>query len=113
MPALQIASDARKNIADLKIAVLNMLKVSSNVSLKGIFGKLDFFMTELTSHNSEVDEKIFQSLGTEHIPEHLFCIVYTLFTFNRMIIKAWNNLENAVVVTKFIPVLLLTLPVIL
>ena len=62
LSALRIASETRKNIADLELAVPNMVEVASNASLKTIFEKLDIFMTDQTSHNLEVDDKISQFL---------------------------------------------------
>ena len=56
LPALQIACDTQKNIADLKLAELNMLEVASKVSLKAIFERLDFVVTDQISR--EVDKKI-------------------------------------------------------
>ena len=95
-PTLQIASEARKNIADLKLAVLTMLEAASNVSSKEIYEKLDFVMTDQTSHNLHVDECLPEKLSTEHTPDHLFCNVHPSLMFNRVITTTWNDVENAI-----------------
>ena len=90
-PTLQIASEARKNIADLKLDVLTMLDAASNVSSKEIYEKLGFVVTDQTSHNLHVDECLSEKLGTEHTPDHLFCNVHLSLIFNRVITKTWND----------------------
>ena len=63
-PTLHIASEARRNIADLKLAVLTMLEAASNVSSKEIYKKLYFVITDQTSHNMHVDKCLLEKLGT-------------------------------------------------
>ena len=78
------------------LQILLMLEVAGNVSSKAIFEKLDFVQTDQSSHNLEVDKKIFLSLGAERISEHLFRNVHPPLMFNRIISKALNELENAI-----------------
>ena len=61
-----------------------------------IYEKLDFVMTDQTSHNLHEDECLSEKLGTEHTPDHLFCNVHPSLMFNRVITKTWNDVENAI-----------------
>ena len=97
LPAMQIASESQKNtVTDLKVAVLNLVKAASGVSLKLIFEKLDSIMTEKTSHNFKVVQMVSESLELEHQPEHLFCNVHPSLMFNLVITKTWNDIKNVI-----------------
>ena len=85
LPTLKISSESRQNLADLKIAVLNILEAVSGVNTKDLFEKLDFVITDQTAHNFHVDEKVAEKLDSEHTPGHLFCNVHPSLMFNRVI----------------------------
>ena len=94
LPTLPISSETRNNLADLKLAVLNLLEAASGVSSKELFEKIDFVMTDQTAHNFQTDEIVSEQLETEHIPSHLFCNVHPTLMFNRVITKQWAAVEN-------------------
>ncbi|KAI8514440.1 hypothetical protein Bbelb_070310 [Branchiostoma belcheri] len=94
LPTLSIASESRQNLADLKVAKLQILKAASGVAAKTLFEKMDFVLTDQTSHNFNVDELVAESLESEHIPDHLFCKVHQTLMFNRVITKLWAQIEN-------------------
>jgi len=95
LPTLPIASETRENLAELKIAVLNVLSAASGVNTKVLFEKLDFVLTDQTSHNLEVEKLVAERLETDHIPDHLFCNVHPTLMFNRIITNLWAEIENA------------------
>ncbi|CAH1261889.1 Hypp2477 [Branchiostoma lanceolatum] len=94
LPTLSIASESRQNLADLKVAMLQILEAASGVASKTLFEKIDFVITDQTSHNFNVDELVAESLESEHIPDHLFCNVHPTLMFNRVITKLWAEIEN-------------------
>lgn len=48
LPTMSIASESRKNLADLKVAVLSILEAASSVPSKVLFEKIDFVITDQT-----------------------------------------------------------------
>lgn len=95
LPTLPIASETRQNLAALKIAVLD-LAAASGVPSKDLFEKIDFMITNQTSHNLEVEEIVSERLETDHMPAHLFCSVHPTLMFNRIITKLWSEIEKTV-----------------
>ncbi|XP_034016356.1 uncharacterized protein LOC117501562 [Thalassophryne amazonica] len=93
LPTMSIASESRKNLAALKLAVLEILEAASGVPSKSLFEKIDFVITDQTAHNIHVDELVAESLESEHIPDHLFCNVHPTLMFN-LITKQWAEIEN-------------------
>ena len=51
-PTLNISSETRQNLADLKITVLNFLAVCGGFTSRAIWEKIDFVMTDSVTHNS-------------------------------------------------------------
>uniref|UniRef100_A0A0L8HR61 Uncharacterized protein n=1 Tax=Octopus bimaculoides TaxID=37653 RepID=A0A0L8HR61_OCTBM len=68
------ASEARNNLADLKVAVHLLLEAANQ-----------------TSHNVGVEEVIAGNLSTEHIPEHLFRNSWNKVNEFDMLIQPWVN----------------------
>ncbi len=94
LPTLPISAETRSNLADLKLAVLEIMEAASGVSSKELFEKIDFVMTDQTAHNFQTDEIVSQHLETEHVPDHLFCNVHPTLMFNHVITKQWAAVEN-------------------
>ena len=53
-------------------------------------------MTDGTAHNLEVDEKVAEHLGSEHVPEHLLCQVHPALMFSRKLQSFWGEVDNAI-----------------
>jgi len=96
LPTFPIASQSRKNVADLKVAVLQILEAASGVSAKCLFEKLDFVITDQAAHNKNVELLVAQCLDSDYQPDHLFCNVHPSLMFNRVITKQWNEIENCI-----------------
>ena len=95
-PTLSLASETRENLAALKVAVLNILSVCSGVPAETLWTKIDFLMTDSTSHNLEVAEKVAESLDSEHQPEHLLCQVHPALMFSRKLQEVWKEIDVAI-----------------
>ena len=73
LPTLNIASESRENLADLKLAILDILSAASGVNSKSLFEKNDFVITDRAAHNFGVEEHVAAKLDSDHIPNHLHC----------------------------------------
>ncbi|KAK6168680.1 hypothetical protein SNE40_019871 [Patella caerulea] len=96
LPTLTIASETRSNLADLKIAVLDVLSAASGVETKVLFEKIDFIVTDHTSHNFDVEDIVAEKVDSEHNPAHLFCNVHPSLMFNRVVTKQWAEIEDTI-----------------
>ncbi len=91
---MNIASESRENLALLQETTLHILEAVSNVQKRTLFEKLDFVMTDSTSHNKEVPELVAENNGAVKIPDHLFSNVHPALMFKRVIVQHWANLEG-------------------
>uniref|UniRef100_A0A0L8FLC5 Uncharacterized protein n=1 Tax=Octopus bimaculoides TaxID=37653 RepID=A0A0L8FLC5_OCTBM len=89
--SLLVASQARDNLVNLKVTVFSLLEAENNITVKTVFEKIDFVISDQTSHNVGIEEIVAENSGTEHIPEHLFCNVHPSLMFNQ-----WSDIENAI-----------------
>ena len=76
------------------------MEAASNVPVKVLFEKINFVITDQTSHNFEVEEILAEKLERDHIPDHLFCHVHPSLMFNRVLTKSWSDIENAIGLDK-------------
>ena len=53
-------------------------------------------MTDGTSHNLEVDGKVADHLGSEHVPSHLLCQVHPALMFCRKLQSLWGEVDMAI-----------------
>ena len=70
-PTLPIASENKENLAQLKLAILNILATCRRVDPKDFFEKISFRMMDSTAHNFGVDEQVSIDFGTDHVPDEL------------------------------------------
>ena len=73
LPTLSINSETRSNLAELKLTLLSLLSVCSDVPREQIWEKVSFTMTDSTLHNFHVEELVSEALQTDHKPDHLLC----------------------------------------
>ena len=62
LPTLSVASESRRNLADLKVAVLNILSASSGIPENVLYERIDFIMTDQTLHNKDVEAMVVETL---------------------------------------------------
>ena len=93
LPTLSIASESRENLALLKETTLDLLEAVSNVPKRTLFERLDFVMTDSTSHNKGVHDLVAENIGAVSMPDHLFCNVHPSLMFNRVIVQLWAKIE--------------------
>ena len=95
-PTLSLSRETRTNLASLKVTVMNILSVCGSVPADHLWEKIDFVMTDGTAHNLEVDEKVAEHLGSEHVPEHLLCQVHPALMFSRKLQSFWGEVDKAI-----------------
>ena len=96
LPIMSIASESNTNLAELKLITLQILFTASRVDAKVVFERIDFVISDQTAHNIDVELLVVKELGTEKVPNQLFCNVHPCLMFNRMIVKHWPQLEHAI-----------------
>ena len=95
-PTLNISSETRQNLAELKLTVLNFLAVCGGVTKEALWEKIDFVMTDSVSHNMGVEDIVSDVLEVEHTPEHLLCQVHPSLMFNRVLTKLWREVDTTI-----------------
>ena len=89
-------SSSMPNLAKLKLTTLQILSAASGVDAKVLFERIDFVISDQTAHNIDVELLVAKELGTEKVPNQLFCNVHPCLMFNRVIVKHWSQLEHAI-----------------
>ena len=95
-PTLSLAQETRENLADMKVLVLQLLSTASGVNSDILWGKIHFSMTDSTSHNMEVDEKVAEKLGSDHVPGHLLCHVHPACMFTRRVQELCKEVDATI-----------------
>ena len=108
-PTLSIASETRENLAQLKLTILAILSAVSGVSSEEIWGRINFTMTDSTTHNLKVDDIVSSSLDTEHVPSHLLCQVHPACMFTRVLQKLFKQIDTTIGPTKIFSVFAVSL----
>lgn len=93
LPTLPISTESKNNLADLQVAVINIMEAASGIPAKDIYERIDFVITDQTAHNFGVEEKVTEKLDADSTPEHLFCNVHPSLMFNRVLTKHWTSIE--------------------
>ena len=96
LPALPISSECRENLALLKQTILTILSSVSGVPPQDLFKKINYQMTDATSHTLQVDDLVAADLGVDHIPQHLLCHTHPALMFNRKIVDTFKDIENQI-----------------
>ena len=92
-PTLCLASETRENLAQLKVTILSILSAVSGVSSSDLWRRIDFTMTDSTSHNMGVDDLVSEALETDHTPSHLICQVHPCAMFTRVTQKLCKQID--------------------
>lgn len=93
LPTLNIASESKANLAELRVTLLNLLTAVSGIESRVLYEKMDFVMTDATSHNIGVPALVGARLETDHQPDQLLCQVHPVMCFNRELSSLWKDVE--------------------
>lgn len=76
--------------------ILDILAAVSGVSCETLFEKIDFIMTDATSHNLEVEKLLAQQLEVANVPRHLLCHVHPALMFTRELDLVFKEVEEKI-----------------
>ena len=96
LPTLQISSETRTNLAELKLTILSLLALCGDVPREEIWKRIDFCMTDSTAHNFGVDDIVAGKLNVEHTPSHLLCQTHPSLMFNRVMTSVFKDIDTAI-----------------
>ena len=96
LSTLAISSEMMENLARLKITILQLLSITSGVSVEALWRKIDFVMGDGNAHNIGVEEIVAKELKVEHVPGHLLCQVHPSLMFGRELVKVWKELDATI-----------------
>ena len=97
LPTLPIFTESRESLKELQITTLKILSAATGhkFSEEEIFKKIDFVMTDSTSHNLEVVGMVGEELQVEHIPKTLLCNVHPLMMFQGKMKELCQDIYNS------------------
>ena len=98
-PTLHIATDSKENLAQLKLAILNILAICGGVDPKDLFEKINFRMVDSTAHNFGADEQVSIDLGPDHVPDELLCstqpvLIGPPLMFSKLLKVQWEKASS-------------------
>ena len=94
LPTLSINSETRSNLAELKLTLLSLLSVCSDVPREQIWEKVSFTMTDSTLHNFHVEELVSEALQTDHKTDHLLYQTHPSLMFSRTMTDLFTTLDT-------------------
>ena len=108
-PTLSLSSETRENLSRLKLTILDILSTVSGVPSADLWRRIDFTMTDSTSHNLKVDDLVSSALDTDHVPAHLLCQVHPACMFTRCLQKLFKMIDTSIGPTKIFSVFAVSL----
>ena len=96
LPTFAVFTESRETLAELVDCTLDILVASSGHRYKKdeLISKVDFVMTDSTSHNLNVIEKVCEDLNVEDVPDTLLCNVHPLMLFQRKIKELLQQIHD-------------------
>ena len=83
LPTFGIVTESRESLKELELSTLKILSAAfmHTYSEKDILSKINFVMTDSTSHNLEVIEEVCEELEVDSVPATLLCNIHPLMMF--------------------------------
>ena len=102
------AFEDRQNISKLIVETLYKLSVTVGTTLKTIWELINGFMTGLFTENLQVEHLLAEELGSDHIPPHYLCNVYTSKKFDKALLSVLTSAQREISLRKKIGIFLST-----
>ena len=104
LPTLSIFTESRKSLEELQITTLKILSAPTGHKYLGedIFERINFVVTDSTSHNLEVIAMVEKELQVNEIPKTLFCNVHPLMMFQAKLKEICYDIHNSLGNKKFV-----------
>ena len=96
LPTFGVFTESRETLAELMKVTLDILAAASGYkySREDILKKINFVMTDSTSHNLNVIEQVCEELEVEDVPNTLLCNVHPLMLFQRKIKELCQQIHD-------------------
>ena len=78
------------------MTILDILSAVSGISKETLFSKIDFIVTDATSHNLEVEKLLAEELNADSAPKHLLCHVHLVLMFVRELDSCFKKIEASI-----------------
>ena len=103
-PTLNISSETRKNLAELKLTVLSLLAVRVVAALirESLWEKIDVVITDSVSHNLGVEDIDSEELEVDNLPDHRLCQVHPSLMFSRVLTKLWREVDTTIDICRIL-----------
>ena len=97
LPTMSIFTESKSSLKEMQLTTYKMLAAATGwrYTEKDLVERIDFVMTDSTSHNLGVIEEVCDELETEKVPDSLVCHVYPMMMFQRKIKAVWQEIHNA------------------
>ena len=98
LPTLPVCTESKDTLKDLIIVTINMLSAATDnkYSIKQIFSKVNFVMTDSTAHNLGVAELVAKELEIEHVPPSLLCNAHPLLMMQCKIKELCQQIHDGI-----------------
>ena len=86
-------TESKASLKEMQLKTFKMLAASTGwkYSEKELAEKIDFVMTDSTSHNLGVIEEVCAELQSDSVPDSLVCHVHPMMMFQTKIKAAWQK----------------------
>ena len=97
LPTFGIFTESRESLKELEITTLNILSAAClhKYSAQDILKKIDFVMTDSTSHNLEVIEQVCNEMEVENVPATLLCNIHPLMMLQGKIKELCQEIHDS------------------
>ena len=86
-------TESKASLKEMQLKTFKMLAASTGwkYSEKELAEKIDFAMTDSTSHNLGLIEEVCAELQTDSVPDSLVCHVHSMMMFQTKIKAVWQK----------------------
>ena len=102
LPTLRIFSESRATLKELELMNFQMLSAATGCkfSEKDLVEKIDFVITDSTSHNLGVIEDVCEDLNIDSVPCSLVCHIHPTMMFQRVVKMLFQEIHDALGTNK-------------
>lgn len=96
LPTVGVFTESRETLAELMKFTLQMLSAASGYKYQEheLLKKVNFIMTDSTSHNLQVVEKVCEDLNVVDVPSQILCNIHPLMLFQRKIKEMCQQIHD-------------------
>ena len=93
LPKMSIFTKSKTSLKEMQLMTFKMLAASTGwkYTEKELVEKINFVMTDSTSHNLGATEEVCAKLQTDSLPDSLVCHIHPMMMFQRKIKAVWQD----------------------